>query len=188
MRILAIAGSLRADSHNRRLLEAAVEPLVERGAEVEILGSDALRSLPHFEEDIESDPGEAVERLREAIAGADGLLIATPEYNSSIPGVIKNAVDWASRPRAEAAIAGKPVAVIGASTTPFGAVWAQAELRKVLGSAGAGVVDGELPLGTAHDAYDESGRLREDGHAQALEAALDELVAQVARDMVPAAA
>ncbi len=78
--------------------------------------------------------------------------------------------------------------MIGASTTPFGAVWAQAELRKVLGSAGARVVEGELPLGTAHDAYDESGRFHEDGHVQALEAVLDELVAQVERDMVPAAA
>jgi chromate reductase, NAD(P)H dehydrogenase (quinone) len=188
MRILAIAGSLRADSHNRRLLEAAVEPLEARGAEVEILGSDALRSLPHFEEDIESDPGEAVERLREAIAGADGLLIATPEYNSSIPGVIKNAVDWASRPRAEASIARKPVAVIGASTTPFGAVWAQAELRKVLGSAGARVVDGDLPLGSAQDGFDETGRIVHEGHSETLAGLLDELVSEVEKDRVPVAA
>jgi chromate reductase len=162
MKVLAIAGSLREASHNRKLLEAAAGPLTELGAEVEILGSDALRSLPHFDEDIEGEANLAVERLREAIASADGLLIATPEYNSSIPGVIKNAVDWSSRPRAEAAIKGKPVAVIGASTTPFGAVWAQAELRKVLGSAGARAIDAELTVGTAPQAFTEDGRLSDE--------------------------
>ncbi len=82
--------------------------------------------------------------LRELIAEADGLIFATPEYNSSIPGVLKNAIDWASRPRATTPLAGKPAAVMGATTGQFGAVWAQAELRKVLGSTGARVVDAEV--------------------------------------------
>ena len=179
MKVLAIAGSLRAASHNRKLLEAAAGPLADLGAEVEILGSEALRALPHFDEDIEGDAIPAVEELREAIAGADGLLIATPEYNSSIPGVIKNAVDWASRPRADAAIKSKPVAVIGASTTPFGAVWAQAELRKVLGSAGARAIDAELPVGNAPQAFDEAGSLADDGP---LREVLAGLVAEIERD------
>ena len=83
--------------------------------------------------------------LREAIAAADGLLFATPEYNSSIPGTLKNALDWASRPRASTPLQNKPAAVIGATTGRFGAVWAQAELRKVLASTGARVVDLDLP-------------------------------------------
>ena len=153
MRILAIAGSLRADSHNRRLLDAAAALIAARGVEVEILDPDALRSLPHFDQDLEADSPVEVERLRAKIAEADGLLIATPEYNGSIPSVIKNAVDWASRPRTDAVLKNKPVAVVGASTMMFGAVWAQAELRKVLGAAGARVVDAELALGTAADAF-----------------------------------
>ena len=95
----------------------------------------------------------AVAELRQAIADADGLLFATPEYNSSIPGVLKNAIDWVSRPRAETPLQGKPAAVIGASTGSFGAVWAQAELRKVLGSTGARVVDLDLPVARAHEAF-----------------------------------
>jgi chromate reductase len=99
--------------------------------------------------------------LREAIADADGVLIATPEYNGSIPGVLKNALDWASRPFPDSALKGKPVAVVGASTGLFGAVWAQAEVRKVLGVIGADVLDGELPVGQAANAFDGNGRLAE---------------------------
>lgn len=179
MKVLAIAGSLRAASLNRKLLEAAAGPLQELGAEVELLDSDALRELPHFDEDIEGERIVAVEELREAIADADGILIATPEYNSSIPGVIKNAVDWASRPRADAALKGKPVAVIGASVTPFGAVWAQAELRKVLGSAGARAIDAELPVGNAATAFGEDGRLADEAP---LREVLRELIAQIELD------
>jgi chromate reductase len=153
MKVLAIAGSLRADSHNRRLIEAAAALIAARGVEVEILDPEALRSLPHFDQDLEADAPEPVERLRGKIEAADGLLLATPEYNGSIPSVLKNAVDWASRPRENAALKNKPVIVIGASVMPFGAVWAQAELRKVLGAAGARVVDGELALGTAAEAF-----------------------------------
>ncbi len=170
MKVLAIAGSLRADSHNRRLTEAAAALIAARGVEVEILDPEALRTLPHFDQDLEADSPEAVEALRAKIAEADGLLLATPEYNGSIPSVLKNAVDWASRPREDAALKNKPVVVVGASVMPFGAVWAQAELRKVLGAAGARVVDGELALGTAAEAFhvdpaDERHLVADDHHA-----------------------
>ena len=142
MRILAISGSLRRDSHNTRLLRHLAEQ-APAGLEIEVW--DGLKSIPPYDEDDDVAPGPpAVADLRAAIADADGLLFATPEYNSSIPGVLKNAIDWASRPRAETPLQGKPAAVIGASTGSFGAVWAQAELRKVLGSTGARVVDLDL--------------------------------------------
>ena len=111
-----------------------------------------------------------------AIASADALLIATPEYNSSIPGVLKNALDWASRPRAGSPLAGKPAAVIGSSTGLFGAVWAQAETRKVLGSTGARVVDRELPIGQVDEALDARGLPFDEDAREALSATLDELV------------
>lgn len=157
MRILAIAGSLRADSHNARLLRhlAGQAPA---GVEVEIW--EGLRSIPPYDEDDDVQPAPpAVAALREAVAAADGLLFATPEYNSSIPGVLKNAVDWVSRPRDDTPFQNKPAAVVGASTGAFGAVWAQAELRKVLASAGARVVDNGLALSKVHDAFDADGSL-----------------------------
>jgi chromate reductase len=108
--------------------------------------------------DVEPAPAAAAE-LRDALAGADAILFATPEYNSSIPGVLKNAIDWASRPLATNPLRNTPVAVVGASTGAFGAVWAQAELRKVLAAAGARVVDGEVAFGHVPTRFDEDGRL-----------------------------
>jgi chromate reductase, NAD(P)H dehydrogenase (quinone) len=157
MKVLGISGSLRRDSHNTRLLRAAGEIVEERGGEFEVF--DGLKAIPPYDGDDDGPQGPpAVERLRSAIAGADAVLFATPEYNSSIPGVLKNAVDWASRPQATSALRNKSVAVIGASTGMFGAVWAQAELRKVLGAAGARVTEVELAVGHAHEHLDESGR------------------------------
>ena len=157
MRILGIAGSVRRDSHNARLLRHVAGRAPE-GVEIEIW--DGLKSIPPYDEDDDVEPAPApVAELRRAIAEADGLLIATPEYNSSIPGVLKNAIDWASRPRATTPLQNKPAAVIGATTGRFGAVWAQAETRKVLASAGARVVDLDLPLALAHEAFDEVGAL-----------------------------
>lgn len=155
--ILGVSGSLRGGSHNTALLRAAVRVLP---AGIELVRFDALAAIPPFDEDHEDEPAPtAVRRLRAAIASADALLIATPEYNASIPGQLKNALDWASRPFATSALRGKPVAVIGASTGPFGAVWAQAELRKVLRTIGARVVERELPIGRAHQAFGPGGRL-----------------------------
>ena len=103
-------------------------------------------------------------------------LIATPEYNHSIPGQLKNALDWASRPFPDNAVRDKPVAVVGASTGLFGAVWAQAELRKVLGAAGAHVIDEELPVPSAHEAFDADGSLRDPSLRAALADLLEELL------------
>jgi len=151
MRVLGISGSLRLGSYNSRLLRAAASELPP-GAEFVIF--DELAALPPYSEDVDGDgaPRGAV-ALRTEIARADAILIATPEYNSSIPGQLKNALDWASRPFPDNVLRAKAVAVIGASTGIFGAVWAQAEVRKVLASTGAHVLEDELPVGQAHDAF-----------------------------------
>ena len=187
MGILAIPGSVRRDSHNARLLRHAAER-APAGVEIEIW--DGLKSVPPYDQDDDVEPAPApVADLRRAIAEADGLLIATPEYNSSIPGVLKNAIDWASRPRAATPLQNKPAAVIGASTGRFGAVWAQAELRKVLASAGARVIDLDLPLPLADDAFAEDGSLRLPEHDQRLDEIVDALVDSVyARAELAAAA
>ena len=144
MRVLGISGSLRRESHNTRLLRVAAE-LMPPPAELVLF--EGLKDVPPYDEDDDGDlVPEAARRLRSAIAAADAVLIATPEYNSSIPGQLKNALDWASRPFADNVLRNKPVAVVGASTGSFGAVWAQAEVRKVLGATGARVVDVELPV------------------------------------------
>ena len=146
MKVLGISGSLRGDSHNSRLLRVAAELLPPGAALEEFL---ALREIPPFDADAEHDPAPAVVHLKDAIADADAVVVATPEYNHSIPGVLKNALDWVSRPIAENPMRGKPALVIGASTGMFGAVWAQAETRKVLGALGARVIDDELPVAQA---------------------------------------
>ena len=156
MRILGISGSLRRGSHNRRLLRAAGEVLPP-GAD--LVEWDGLGGLPIFDEDLESTPPEPVRELFEAIEQADALLIATPEYNASVPGGLKNALDWASRPFPDNVLRDKPSAVIGASTGLFGAVWAQAEVRKALASSGAHVLESELPVGMADGAFAEDGSL-----------------------------
>ena len=128
------------------------------GAELELY--DGLRHVPPFDQDLEAAPAPAaVAELRELVGGACALLIATPEYNFSIPGQLKNALDWLSRPPHANVLVGKPVAVIGASTGMFGAVWAQAELRKVLGAIGASVLECELPLALADQAFAPDGSL-----------------------------
>jgi chromate reductase, NAD(P)H dehydrogenase (quinone) len=172
MRILAVAGSLRRDSHNRRLLRAATALLPP---EVEVVEFDGLKAIPPFDEDDEPSPGPAVDAWREAIASADGLLVATPEYNSSIPGQLKNAVDWASRPFSDTVLRNKPAAVIGASTSMFGAVWAQGELRKSLAAAGARVIDLELPVPSAAEAFNDDGSLAEREQEEQLRGILVEL-------------
>ncbi len=129
-----------------------------------------LAAVPPYSEDLDRERTHpAVEQLRRAIASADALLIATPEYNSSIPGHLKNAVDWVSRPFPDNVLRRKPVAVIGASTGLFGAVWAQAELRKVLTTLGAAVLDAEVAVPAAHAAFTDDGRLRDPRLATALQ-------------------
>ena len=149
MTILGIAGSFRAGSHNMQLLRLAAEELP---AGIELVVFDGLAEIPAFDQDLEDLAPDAVDALKAAIAEADAILVATPEYNGSIPGALKNAFDWVSRPIAESPIRAKPVAVIGASTSAFGAVWAQRELKKVLGVMGARVLDAELPVAKAERA------------------------------------
>ena len=176
MRLLAVSGSLRRDSHNSRLVRAAAQQLPP-GVELELY--EGLKQIPPFDEDDEGAPAPEVLEWRDAIESADAVLFATPEYNSSIPGQLKNAVDWASRPKAEAALRNKPVAVIGASTSMFGALWAQAELRKVLSASGARVLDNELAVATAHEAFD--------GEDQLIEAELGDALGSVVEDLADAA-
>jgi chromate reductase, NAD(P)H dehydrogenase (quinone) len=167
-RILGISGSLRRDSHNTSLLRAAAEAA---GPEVELEVYDGLKDVPPYDEDddVHPRPG-SVARLNAAIASADAVLFATPEYNSSIPGHLKNAIDWISRPVATNVLRNKPVAVVGASTGAFGAVWAQAELRKVLAALGARVLDLELPVPHAHTRFDEEGLTDDEIRASVAEA------------------
>jgi chromate reductase len=178
MRVLGITGSLRGDSHNGRLLRAAAELLPP---DAELVSFDGLKAIPPFDEDDEAAPGAAVEHWREQLEQADALLFATPEYNHSIPGALKNAVDWASRPSATAALRNKPAAVIGTSTGMFGAVWAQAELRKSLAAAGARVIDRELPVPDAENAFAPDGTLAEHEQTLALAEILAELLDEARR-------
>jgi chromate reductase len=169
-----MSGSLRRDSYNATLLRAAVE-LLPPSAELEIF--DGLKAVEPYSADDDVRGGPAgVRRLREAITSADAVLIATPEYNHSVPGQLKNAVDWASRTLGENALWGKPVAVVGASTGTFGAVWSQAELRKALGASGARVIEKDLPVGHAQDAFGDDGRLKEVELRDRYVEILDELV------------
>ena len=148
MTVLGIAGSLRSGSLNRELLRHALAAAPE-GIEVETW--DDLRDVPPYDQDVEDLEPEAVASLREAVAAADAVLIVTPEYNGSIPGALKNAIDWASRPDVlTGCFRNKPVAVISASDGMFGAMWAGAELKKVMRLVGARVVDVELALPKAH--------------------------------------
>jgi chromate reductase len=159
MRVLGISGSLRRDSYNSGLLRAAAD-LLPSGAELEVF--DGLKAIPPYDADDDVHPApEAVAALRAAIEDADAVLVATPEYNASIPGVLKNALDWASRPHATNPLRGKPAAVVGASTGMFGAVWAQAETRKVLSTIGARVLDHELPVPEGDERFDAGGALRD---------------------------
>ena len=146
MQILGISGSLRAGSLNTQLLRLAAEELPE---DVELELYDELASIPPFDQDLVDLAPVEVVRLKDAVAEAGAILVATPEFNGSIPGQLKNAFDWVSRPLGENPARGKPVSVIGASTSSFGGVWAQRELKKVLGILGARVLDVELPVAKA---------------------------------------
>ena len=177
MRVLGISGSLRRDSHNTKLLRHAGELFEAEGADFVVY--DGLRDIPAYDEDEDVEGGPvAAARLRAAVAEADAVFFTTPEYNSSIPGALKNALDWVSRPLATNPVRNKPVAVIGASTGMFGAVWAQAELRKVLGSMGARVVEGEVAIGHADTRFDEDRRLNDPNLEEQVLAVVQDLLAE----------
>jgi chromate reductase len=179
MRVLGISGSLRRESHNTRLLLLAGR-LLPPGAELELY--EDLKAIPPYDADDDLEPAPAaVARLREAIANADAILIAAPEYNGSMSGVLKNALDWASRPVGESVLRNKPVAVMGATTGMFGAVWAQAETRKVLSTIGARVIDREVPVPRAQYAFGPEGRLDAE-----LEAEIGGVLLELVGEVMPA--
>ena len=166
LRILALAGSLRRGSWNRRLLEAAA---AHAPPGITVTVDDGLRSLPLFDEDLEADDPAPVRALRQRVADAGGLLIATPEYNQGVPGVLKNGVDWLSRPHGGSCLEGKPAAVLGATPGAWGTRIAQKELRHVLWATEALVLPHPpLYLRNAADAFDDQGRLVDDGTRRAL--------------------
>lgn len=140
VRILALVGSLRAGSHNRQLAEAAVK-LAPEGAEIDLF--EGLGEVPFYNEDldVEGKVPAAATALREAAGRADAFLLFSPEYNGTITAVLKNAIDWLSRPYGAGAFTGKPAAVVGTAFGQFGGVWAQDEARKALGIAGAAVLE-----------------------------------------------
>ncbi|MGO9883636.1 MAG: NADPH-dependent FMN reductase [Solirubrobacteraceae bacterium] len=175
MKILAISGSLRAASHNTALLRAAAE-LAPEGVEIELY--ENLEALPPYNEDRDTDqPPAEVQRLRDAVGAADAVLFSTPEYNTTIPGQLKQVIDWGSRPHRQSALWGKPVAVIGASVTDYGAMWAQDHLRRALGIAGARVLDEEFPVARVGELFDADGRLTDPATRERLAQLVDDLVA-----------
>ena len=186
MRILAISGSLRDGSYNTALARAAVE-LVTPGIEVELL--QELELVPPYDQDVDalgSEPPEAVGRLREQIERSDALFFVTPEYNGSVPGVLKNAIDWASARHRGSSFTNKTAAIAGASTGSFGAIWAQQDLRRILGIAGARVIEGEVAVAQAQNAFDEDGQLQDRIITERLRVHLAALVHEAA--LMPVAA
>jgi len=186
MRILAVSGSLRAGSYNTALARAAAE-LTPAGVDIELYAG--LAAVPNYDQDLDHAdvaPPPAVQDLRRRIEETGALLIVTPEYNGSIPGVLKNAIDWASAHHRGSWLQSKTVAIAGATTGQFGAIWAQQDLRRVLGIAGARVIGGELPVARAQEAFDADGRLRHPLLEERLREHLAELVAEAS--FVPVAA
>ena len=176
MRVVGICGSLREGSFNRALLTAVAAELPPF---VEFAEWSGLETLPAYDADADEQfAPPSVAALRRALADADAVVIATPEYNASIPGALKNALDWASRPFPDNCLRGKPVAVVGASTGIFGGVWAQADLRRILKTIGANVIETALPVAAAHHAFTASGALRDRRLATAVRTIADELVGQ----------
>lgn len=183
MKVLGISGSLRRDSYNSTLLRTAGE-LLPPSVEIEVF--DGLKAVEPYDEDDDRGRGPVgARRLREAIEAADAVLVATPEYNHSIPGQLKNALDWASRPKGSNALWGKPAAVVGASTGMFGAVWSQGEVRKVLGATGARVIDEELPVAKADNAFTEDGRLNDQELRERYRDIVDQLVSEAEQVTAP---
>lgn len=180
MRILAISGSLREGSYNTSLARAAAE-LAPAGVEVALF--EGLELIPPYDQDADQVGTElpaAVQRLRDEIDRADALLFVTPEYNGSVPGVLKNAIDWASARHRGSSFRYKTSAVAGASTGSYGAIWAQQDLRRILGIAGARVIDGEVAVPDAQHAFDDQGRLTDPIIAERLRAHIETLAREAA--------
>lgn len=178
--LLAISGSLRAGSFNSQLIDAARE-LAPAGMAIEVY--HGLGAIPLYNGDLDTEvPPAPVADLRARIAAADGLLISTPEYNYGIPGTLKNALDWASTPPRSSVLRGKPVALMGASPSPFGTVRAQLALRQVFLWTGSPVVaKPEVYVFTAHERFDADGRLADPGTANLVSGLLAAMEAELLR-------
>ena len=177
MRLLAISGSLRRQSYNSALLDAAA---AECGADVEFTLWKGLDEIPAYSEDLAIQP-DVVATLKAEIRQADAVLFATPEYNGSVPGSLKNALDWISRPFVDNPLRSKRVAVIGASQGAFGGIWAQADLRRILQTIGASVDDHELAVAHAQHAFTAEGLLRDHHLRAGLTSMLETLRRQACR-------
>ena len=176
MKILALSGSLRAGSYNTALARAAAE-LAPDGVEIELF--DGLGLMPHYDQDLDQediDTPSSVAELRRRVDEADALFLVTPEYNGSTTSVLKNAIDWISARHRGTWLRNKTVAIAGATTGDYGAIWAQQDLRRILGIAGARVVANELPVARAHTAFDDSGALTSPLVAERLRSHLEALV------------
>ncbi|MEM1976290.1 MAG: NAD(P)H-dependent oxidoreductase [Nitrososphaerota archaeon] len=171
--ILGFAGSLRKSSYNKMLLRVAAE-LLPKNARLEILD---LKDVPLFNQDLEYDMPEVVKQFKKKIESADALLIATPEYNGSIPGVLKNALDWASRPYGSNSFDGKPVAIMSASLGMLGGARAQTHLRQILSHLNAYVVNGpEVIVNFADKKFDAEGNLKDEAAKEYIRQLLENLV------------
>jgi chromate reductase len=178
IQILGIAGSLRKGSYNRAALRAA-QQLVPDTARIEIFDLDGI---PPFNQDEEGNPPAKVAELKNAIRAADAILIVTPEYNYSIPGVLKNAIDWASRPYGQSAWEGKPVAVMGAAAGPLGSARAQYHLRQIFVFLNMHPVNRpEVMISAAQEKFDERGNLTNETSRKLIRQLLENLVAWTAR-------
>lgn len=178
IQVLATSGSLRAGSRNTALITAAARLA---GAQLSIRRWSALAQTPPFNADVADDPGPEVRRLWDEFGGADAWLIATPEYNAMMPGVLKNLLDWLSWPRCDGPVVGKPTAVVGASSTDYAARWAVQAARTVLAAAGACVVEPQLCIARANQAFDCGGALRRSGEVAAMQEVLDSVAEAVRR-------
>ena len=173
MLILGIAGSIRESSYNRALLRAA-QSLVPDGVTIETFD---IRGLPGFNQDDEANPPAQILELKERIRAADAVLLVTPEYNYSVPGVLKNAIDWASRPYGDNAWDKKPVAVMGASVGTLGTARAQYHLRQIFVFLNMhAIAQPEVMVPQAHKLFDEQGNLTDEATRKRVSALLDELV------------
>jgi chromate reductase len=173
-KILGIAGSLRRASYNRGLLRAAVE-LAPEGAQIETF---EIGEIPPFNQDLEANPPPVVARLKAAMRAADALLICTPEYNYSVPGLLKNAIDWVSRPYGDSALTHKPIALMGATIGISGTARAQAALRQSFVSNDAYcMAQPEVLISNCTGKFDENGNLTDEDTRQYLRKVLMALVA-----------
>lgn len=171
-KFIAISGSLRNGSFNTNLLQAAIE-LAPEGVEIKIM---EIGSLPMYNQDLEAAFPQEAQMLKDAIEGADGVIFATPEYNRSIPSVLKNAIDWASRPWGQNSFAKKPILILGASVGPIGTAVAQNHLKTIMNYLDTHVVgQPEFYMGTAQDKFDATGKLTDESSREQLKKALETL-------------